>query len=139
MYYLSQLVKYKRVITLVVVMAFGLLVAGPAAQAATGTLNFGLAYGAETGLGEQDVRTTIAKIINVALSLLGIIALVIVLYGGFKWMTAGGNEESVTEARNIIFAGVIGMAIILSAYAIANFVLEQLYEATKGEEYLETE
>ncbi|MBT6819007.1 MAG: hypothetical protein HOA57_01330 [Candidatus Magasanikbacteria bacterium] len=91
---------------------------------------FGIGYADETGLGKEDVRTTIASIINVALGLLGIVAVVIVLWGGFRWMTAGGNEEKVGEARKIIFSGVIGLAIILSAYAIARFVLMQLYTAT---------
>ena len=65
-----------------------------------------------------------------ALSLLGIIAVVIILAGGFKWMTAGGNEDKVGEARKMIFSGIIGLAIILSAWAIALFVLNQLNKAT---------
>jgi len=81
-------------------------------------------------LGNQDLRFTVGKIINVALSLLGVVAVVIVLLGGFKWMTAGGNEEKTTEARKLIFAGIIGLAIILSAWAIALFVLKSLATAT---------
>ena len=91
----------------------------------------GINYGKATGLGEKDVRNTIASIINVALGLLGIVAVVIILIGGFEWMTAGGNEEKTGEARNRIFAGIIGLAIILSAYAIATFVINSLTSATK--------
>jgi hypothetical protein len=79
---------------------------------------------------DQTLQQTIASIINVALGLLGVIALVIILAGGFEWMTAGGNEEKTTEARKRIIAGVIGLAIILSAYAIAQFVLRSLSAAT---------
>ncbi len=93
------------------------------------TLDLGLSYGAETGLGTKDVRTTISKIINVFLSLLGIIAVVIVLMGGFTWMTAGGDETKVKKATGLIRSGVIGLAIILSAYAIATFVIKQLAAA----------
>ena len=64
------------------------------------------------------------------MGLLGIVAVVIVLIGGFTWMTAGGNDEKVGEAKKWIFAGVIGLAIILSAYAIANFVIQNLVTAT---------
>jgi len=85
-----------------------------------------------TGLGSQDVRQTIGKIINVALSLLGIIVLVIIIYGGFLWMTAGGNDEKVGEAKKWIFGGIIGLVIILSAYAIASFVISNLVTATTG-------
>jgi hypothetical protein len=104
----------------------------PGAQP-TKTLNvadLGIQYGAATGLGATDVRVTIAQIIKVAMGLLGIIAVVIILIGGFTWMTAGGNEEKVGEAKKWIFSGIIGLAIILSAYAIANFVVSSLVTAT---------
>src|SRR3989339_1035773 len=84
----------------------------PAMALAQG-LNLGIDYGTLTGLGTRDVRATIASIINVALGLLGIVAVVIILAGGFRWMTAGGNEENVEKAKKLIIAGVIGLAIIL--------------------------
>lgn len=86
--------------------------------------------GTATGLGTTDVRVTVARIIRVAMGLLGIVAVVIILIGGFTWMMAGGNEEKVGEAKKWIFAGIIGLAIILSAYAIASFVINQLVTAT---------
>jgi magnesium-transporting ATPase (P-type) len=86
--------------------------------------------GTATGLGTTDIRITVARIIRVAMSLLGIVAVVIVLIGGFTWMTAGGDEEKVGTAKKYIYSGVIGLAIILSAYAIANFVITQLVSAT---------
>lgn len=84
----------------------------------------------KSGLGTSDIRETIASIIKVAMGLLGIVAVVIILIGGFTWMTAGGNEEKVGEAKKWIFAGVIGLAIILSAYALATFVINSLTAAT---------
>lgn len=102
---------------------------------------FGVGYvegeagkGEGIALGNTDLRTTAARIINVALGLLGIIAVVIVLIGGFEWMTAGGSEEKVGEARKRIFAGIIGIAIILSAWAITRFVLDNLKTATNVDE-----
>ncbi len=89
--------------------------------------------GSATGLGTQDVRQTIGRIINVALSLLGVVVLVIIVYGGFLWMTAGGNDEKVGEAKKWIFGGIIGLVIILSAYAIASFVISNLVNATTGQ------
>ena len=83
-----------------------------------------------TGLGEADLETTIGNIINVVLGFLGIVAVVIVLLGGFKWMTAGGNDEKVAEAKKLLVAGVIGLAIILSAYAITSFVISSLITAS---------
>lgn len=83
-------------------------------------------------LGSGDVRQTAARIINVALGFLGIIAVVIVLVGGFKYMISGGNEEKTQEAKNLIVAGIIGLAIILSAWAITSFVIGQLLTATSS-------
>ena len=82
------------------------------------------------GLGEKDPRDIAAGVINVILGFLGIIADVIILLGGFKWMTAGGNEDKVAEARNLILAGIVGMVIILAAFAIATFVISNIYGAT---------
>lgn len=84
------------------------------------------------GLTNTDPRTTVARVINVALLFLGIIAVVIILLAGFKWMTAGGNEDKVGEAKKLMGAGVIGLAIVLSAWGIATFILGRLITATGG-------
>ena len=97
-----------------------------------GTEQLGLTYAGKIGLGSQDIRTTIASIIKTMMGLLGIVAVVIILIGGFTWMTAGGNDEKIGEAKKWIFAGVIGLAIILSAYALTSFVITQLVGATTG-------
>ncbi|MFA6548145.1 MAG: pilin [Candidatus Magasanikbacteria bacterium] len=124
------------ILSLTTMFALALAVTVPLQANATSTLDvntdLGLSYGASTGLGNTDIRTTIAKIIRVAMSMLGIVAVVIVLIGGFKWMTAGGNDDQVGEAKKWIFSGVIGLVIILSAYALASFVLNQLVNATAG-------
>lgn len=87
-------------------------------------------FGDSTGLGQGDLKETIGSLINVALQFLGVVTVVIILYGGFKWMTAGGNEEKVGEAKRLIIAGIIGLAIILSAYAISSFVIGSILTAT---------
>lgn len=108
----------------------------PAVTFAQGTLNANdLGVGAiqnDIKLGGGDVRQTAARIINVALGFLGIIAVVIVLVGGFKYMVSGGNEDKTTEAKNLIVSGIIGLAIILSAWAITSFVISNLLNATSA-------
>jgi nitrate reductase NapE component len=81
-------------------------------------------------LGNKDPREVVGQIINVAMLFLGIIAVGIVLVGGFKWMTAGGNDEKVGEAKKLMGSGVIGLVIVLAAWGIATFILEQLVTAT---------
>lgn len=83
-----------------------------------------------TGLGEDDPRHIAANIINIILGFLGIIALVLIIYAGFKWMTAAGNETQVGDAKKLLVAAVIGLIIILSAFALSSFVLDAVYRAT---------
>jgi hypothetical protein len=78
-------------------------------------------------------QEVIVRIINLALTFLGLIAVILILWGGFKWMTAGGNDESVEAAKKIIIAAVIGLAIILSAYAIANFFITNIKSSVEGD------
>lgn len=87
---------------------------------------------ADNGLSNADPRVTVAKLINVAMLFLGLIAVVLILLAGFKWMMAGGNEDKVGEAKKLMGAGVIGLVIILSAWGIATFILNQLVGATGG-------
>lgn len=117
---------------LLTVLALGLVTAVNAQSGAITPDSLGISYASDTGLGSKDVRATVASIIRVAMGLLGIVAVVIILIGGFTWMTAGGNEEKVGEAKKWIFAGVIGLAIILSAYALATFIINSLVSATTG-------
>lgn len=86
----------------------------------------------ETGLGQRDPRAIVASVIRVILGFLGIVAVIIILLGGFKWMTAGGNEDKVAEARKLIISGVIGLVIIMAAFGIAQFVINSLMSATNN-------
>jgi len=88
-----------------------------------------------SGLSKEDPRIILARIINIALGLLGIIATVLIIYAGFRWMTAGGNEESVKTAQKILTAAIIGLIIILSAFVISNFALREIYGAVSGNPY----
>lgn len=90
----------------------------------------GVKCGAASKLGNTDIRLTVARIIYVSLGLLGTVSLVLILYAGFSWMTAGGNEEKIETAKGTLWAAVIGLIIILSAYALTNFIITQLYRAT---------
>ena len=100
------------------------------AMPALAALDVGLNYGTYTGLGTKDLREGIMSIVNVLMGFLGIIAIIIILWGGFRWMTSAGNEEKVEEAKKIITAGIIGLIIIFVAYALASFVIQQLMNAT---------
>ncbi|MBI4435118.1 hypothetical protein HY630_00450 [Candidatus Uhrbacteria bacterium] len=89
-------------------------------------------FASTAGLGEADLVDTIAQIIRIALGFLGVISVVIILLGGFKWMTAGGNDDKLKKAKQLLFSGIIGLVIIISAYAIASFVIDSIVSATSG-------
>ena len=89
-------------------------------------LNVGLEYAQSTGLGSQDIRIVIANIIRIILGFLGIIFVALIIYAGWLWMSSQGNEEKVSKAKDILKNAVIGLVIILSAFAIASFILNRL-------------
>ncbi len=89
---------------------------------------------AEAGLGDEELTTTLGAVINVVLSLLGIILLIIIIYAGFMWMTAGGDTGKVEKAKSWLINAVIGMILVLAAYAISSFVITELAGAGLGEE-----
>ncbi len=93
------------------------------ANAQSGGPDFGTEYAEETGLGDTDPRQIMTNLLNLAMTFLSIISVIIILIGGFKWMTAAGNEDKVSEAKKIVIGGVIGLVIILASWAIASFVL----------------
>lgn len=95
-------------------------------------------FGANTGTGFEglgapgkykDPRELARNIINIILGFLGIVAVIIILMAGFQWMTAGGEEEKVTEARQRLIQGAIGLVLIIAAWIIAYFVIDQLVKA----------
>lgn len=78
----------------------------------------------------QNPKILTGRIINFILTFVGVIFLILTIYAGFLWMTAGGNEETVKKAKKWLVNSVIGLAIILSAYSITNFILLKFLWAT---------
>ncbi len=83
------------------------------------------------GGGEYYFAEKIGSIIQIVLSFLGVIFVILIIYGGFMWMTAGGKEQQVESAKKIITNSVIGIAIVMLAYAITWFVLFKLGESAE--------
>jgi hypothetical protein len=89
-------------------------------------VDLGLEEAAAIGLSTNSITTIIGRIINVFFGLLGIILLVLYLYGGFLWMTAGGDDSKVQQAKQVLTNATIGLVIIMSAYAIAFFIVRAI-------------
>ncbi|MFA4833688.1 MAG: pilin [Patescibacteria group bacterium] len=68
-------------------------------------------------------QVLIGRIINAILSVVGSLALMMFIYGGFTWMMAGGNSEKVEKGKGILVWATIGLIVIFTSYALVNFVL----------------
>jgi len=94
--------------------------------------------GIRTGFGiiksDEDlgIYEKIALVINIFLGFAGIIAVILVIFAGFKWMTAQGNEEQIIQAKGTIKSAVIGLGIVLLAFVIVNFVTESLIDIVQN-------
>lgn len=73
-----------------------------------------------------DLGSAILGIVEVSLLLVGVLALGFIVYGGFRYMTARGDEREVEEAKNILTYSVIGIVVIGLAFAIVRFVFQTL-------------
>jgi len=75
---------------------------------------------------KADLPTIVGGILYGVLGFLGVLCLVIIIYAGIKWTMAGGNQETVASARKTIQYAIIGVIVILGAYAISIYVVEQV-------------
>jgi hypothetical protein len=79
-----------------------------------------------TGLQPTPLPILIGRIVKIILSFLGLIGLIIIIIGGFLWMTSGGVPEKISKAKKLIINGLIGLLIIVFAYAVVSFILKLL-------------
>ncbi|MFA5128261.1 MAG: hypothetical protein WC457_04690 [Patescibacteria group bacterium] len=96
-----------------------------AADSTVGAIESNLQAAAETGAGfasPVDPRVQAAIYIRYALQVVGILFVCLMVYAGFLWMTAGGNEDNIDKAKKLIMAAVIGLVIVLTSYSITYFV-----------------
>ena len=99
----------------------------PAHTAAVKGLN---ATSNAAGLGDvasaPSLPAVIGQIIKAALTISGVVFLVLIVYAGFRWMTAQGNTDEIEKAKKTIQAAVIGIVLAAAAFAITNFVIGAL-------------
>ncbi|MBR2659755.1 hypothetical protein IKD60_03270 [Candidatus Saccharibacteria bacterium] len=75
-------------------------------------------------MGSSGILNTI---INVALGVIGFVAVVMIIFGGVQYTTSAGDAAKVTKAKNTIMYGVVGLVIALLAFAIVNFILGNVF------------
>ena len=84
----------------------------------------------ETGYTKQkifnsadSINTSVGGIIQLALSLTGLVFMIFIFYGGILWMTAAGTEKRIDRAKKIMSESIIGLLIVFLAYAITFFII----------------
>lgn len=91
------------------------------------------AFAEEAGFsGTTDIRVIVARLIRTAISFAGLVLVVYIMYGGFLWMTAGGEAEKIKKARGTIINAIIGIVIVFSSWAITTFIISSLVGAVTG-------
>lgn len=95
--------------------------------------SFGLGVGQGLLLGSTEPRVIIVRIIQIILGFLGLVALILIIYAGFLWMTSAGDESKVERAKKIIINAVIGIVIILSSFAITTYLINRFSSVTGGQ------
>jgi len=87
------------------------------------------AVGEASGLATEDIGIVIARIIRIFISVLGIVAVILILYSGWLYMVSKGEPAKTKKALDILKNAFIGFVIILASYSITTFILNRLLEA----------
>jgi len=129
--------KYLKILLVILVVFLisgflGFQIEGARAASALEALITGNMELASGGLPLTQNPTQIVKlVIQGALGLVAIIFFVIIVIAGFRWMTGGGNEESITKAKKMITNATIGLIVVMFSYAITVFVFDVILGANK--------
>ena len=110
----------KKYLLLAIIISAGMVQVANAGPLQTSREQLGNAL-SNTGL-ESRFEVSVGVVVKGILSLVGTIFLVLTIYAGILWMTAQGNEDRVAKAKNIIQAAVIGLFVVMAAYAITSFI-----------------
>lgn len=118
-------IKHKKLIFAFSVFLFLICLPCLAAVVTPGSTGLEETAGA-AGLPKTSLTSIVGNIIRALMAALGLIFFILVIYGGILWMTAAGNDEKITKAKTLLTSAVIGLLIVLSAYAIASYVVDVL-------------
>ncbi len=105
------------------IYVYNIVFAGSASEGLNTTADIG--YGGSAPI--QSLPEAIGRFVGAILAFVGVAFLILMIYGGFTWMTARGNEQEVEKAKDLITQAIIGLVIVLSAYAITAYVSDIIF------------
>lgn len=128
--------KVSRSLWLMPALVFGLSFLTPALAApSAGAVDYGIRAGTaasrteempESLFGEDGSEGIFKKVVNIMLFVIGAVAVIMLIYGGVKYVTSGGAQDKVAEAKNTILYAIVGIVVALLAFAVVNFVVTGL-------------
>ena len=77
----------------------------------------------------SSINNIVALVINIFSVVVGIIAVIMIIIGGVRYVTSGGNDQSVASAKNTILYAIIGLVIVALAQIIVKFVLNKVTQS----------
>lgn len=124
---MSKIFSLKNLLTIIIALfLFSVIIVNP--TLALDSAKTGLNTTAKTGFGDNITTSSaspsqvVGSVIGIVLSFVGVIFLILIIYAGFTWMLARGNESEAKKAKDLMYDAVIGLVIIMSAYAITSFI-----------------
>jgi hypothetical protein len=99
-------------------------------NAASGTTSPGCGTAGTSG--STDLSGIASKIVNIFSIIVGIVAVLMIIYGGFKYITSGGDSGNVSGAKNTLIYAIIGLIIVALAQIIVHFVINTATSSTTG-------
>ena len=76
--------------------------------------------------GTTRINTIITQVVRIFSAIVGVVSIIMIIYGGFKYISSGGDSSKVTEAKNTIIYAIIGLAVVALAQFIVKFVLDKV-------------
>ena len=86
--------------------------------------------GTSLGLPKEDAQSVVIRVIQYVLGFLGLIAVILILFGGFRYLTSAGNQEAIDSAKKILRSAVIGLLIVLLSQALFLFIVSLVQRVT---------
>lgn len=114
--------KYLSVLAFSLLLLFPVVTAFAAGSGSTPCTNCTL----NNPMGSKSIEVLIGQLINTAMGVIGSLALLMFVYGGFTWMLSAGNSEKVKKGKDIVVWSALGLSLVFMSYALVRFVLETI-------------
>lgn len=126
----SRIIKYVCGIGIVVLGIFMITTTAHGLDLGIDKVNNAATQAGYSAATETTFAENVGKAIKILLSMIGVLFTILIIYAGYLWLTARGNDESISKAKGIISSSIIGLIILLMAYSITNFIVPRILQGS---------